>query len=186
MEHHDADPAGGFAVQRFNDLWDEHAGRVLAYATRHLAPEAAQDVLSETFLVAWRRLGDVPDDALPWLLVVARNTVANHRRTHRRQASLHSRLEVLEGAARFAPGPDVTVSDRAEVLAKLAALSETEREALLLVAWDGLTASEAAHVAGCSTATFNVRLFRARRRLQAETTPTISHGLVAQPSGSSS
>jgi RNA polymerase sigma-70 factor (ECF subfamily) len=52
------------------------------------------------------------------------------------------------------------------VLEGLAALSEPDREALILVAWDGLDNHEAATVAGCSAATFAVRVHRARRRLQ--------------------
>lgn len=71
----------------------------------------------------------------------------------------------LEQTASSTPGADVTVADRAELLEALATLTETEREALFLTAWDGLTAAEAAHVAGCSVPAMHVRLFRARRRL---------------------
>lgn len=58
--------------ERFVALWTEHAPRVMAYALRHVGPDGAEDVVAETFLVAWRRLDRVPEDALPWLLVVAR------------------------------------------------------------------------------------------------------------------
>jgi RNA polymerase sigma-70 factor (ECF subfamily) len=148
-------------------MWEEHADRVLAYARRHVPPEDAQEVVAETFLVAWRRLADVPGSALPWLLVVARNTIANHRRSGYRRALIDDELARLEAVAASTVAAEVTAAERMAALTRLAALSTTEREALLLVAWDGLTPSQAAHVAGCSVSAFHVRLFRARRRLKA-------------------
>lgn len=157
--------------QRFAALWTEHSPRVMAYALRHLDPESAQDVLSETFLVAWRRLPDVPEDALPWLLVVARHTIANLRRSGRRQARTALELQRFQQVAEPAAAADVLATERDAVLARLAALTSREREALLLVAWDGLTPKQAARVAGCSLPAFHVRLFRARRRLHADGEP---------------
>ena len=151
---------------RFNTLWEAYAGRVLAYATRHVGPDDAQEVVSETFLIAWRRLADVPGTPLPWLLVVARNTVANHRRSRYRGAAVQGELARLQQAAGPATGADVTATERALALSRLAALTPKEREALLLVSWDGLDPAEAAQVAGCTVAAFHVRLHRARRRLQ--------------------
>lgn len=156
----------GADTARFNALWKAYAGRVLAYAIRHVGPDDAQEIVSETFLVAWRRLVDVPGQPLPWLLVVARNTAANHRRSIYRGTIVHSELARLQRAAGEAVGADVTATERALALSRLAALSSTEREALLLVSWDGLKPAQAAQVAGCSVATFQVRLHRARRRLQ--------------------
>ncbi|MEJ3743050.1 RNA polymerase sigma factor [Actinomycetes bacterium KLBMP 9797] len=153
--------------RRFVALWTEHAPRVMAYALRHVDPDTAQDVVSETFLVAWRRLARVPDDPLPWLIVVARNTIANQRRSGHRQARVAAELERLRQVAEPAAAADVLATERAAVLAALAALTDREREALLLVAWDGLSPQQAAKVAGCSLPAFHVRLFRARRRLGA-------------------
>jgi RNA polymerase sigma factor (sigma-70 family) len=151
--------------QRFVALWTEHGPRVMAYALRHLDCDTAQDVVSETFLVAWRRLACVPDDPLPWLLVVARNTISNVRRSGRRQARAAAELERLRQVAESAAAADVLATERETVLSRLAALTPREREALLLIAWDGLTPQQAARVAGCSLPAFQVRLFRARRRL---------------------
>lgn len=151
---------------RFTALWEAHAGAVLAYALRHIDRDAAQEIVSETFLVAWRRLADIPGDPLPWLLVVARNTVRNHRRSGYRRSVMHDQVARLSQAAAPVAGADELVAERADVLAALAALTAKEREALLLVAWDGLSSADAAQVAGCSAAAFHVRLFRARRRLQ--------------------
>jgi RNA polymerase sigma factor (sigma-70 family) len=154
--------------QRFVALWTEYGPRVMAYALRHLDSDSAQDVVSETFLVAWRRLASVPDHPLPWLLVVARNTISNLRRSGHRQARLATELERFRQVAEPAAAADVLATERAAVLARLAALTPREREALLLIAWDGLTPGQAAKVAGCTLTTFHVRLYRARRRLQAD------------------
>jgi RNA polymerase sigma factor (sigma-70 family) len=165
------DEQPGADAVRFNALWEAYAGRVLAYATRHVGPDDAQEVVAETFLVAWRRLADVPGQPLPWLLVVARNTVANHRRSSYRGAVLQGELARLQHAAGPGTGADVTATERALALARLAALTPKEREALLLVSWDGLRPAEAAEVAGCTVTALQVRLHRARRRLQAPADP---------------
>src|SRR3954466_6674840 len=86
---------GDTAAGHFQGLWSAHAPRVHAYAMRHVDPDTAQEVVSETFLVAWRRLTEVPGEALPWLIVVARNTIANANRSHYRQRVLHDELARL-------------------------------------------------------------------------------------------
>lgn len=151
---------------RFSAMFDELSPHVFAYVRRHVASAAdVQDVVADTFLVAWRRRSDVPERALPWLLVVARNTIANRRRGEHRQGLLTDTAAVLERLAGPAVGADQTVIERALLLEALTTLSEAEREALLLVAWSPLTRGEAAKVAGCSQRAFEVRLSRARARL---------------------
>jgi RNA polymerase sigma factor (sigma-70 family) len=178
LDVRDTQPDGD--AVRFTALWEEHADRVLAYARRHVPPQDAQEIVAETFLVAWRRLADVPGSALPWLLVVARNTIANHRRSGYRRALVDDELARLEAVAASTVAAEVTAAERTGALTRLAALSTTEREALLLVAWDGLTPSQAAQVAGCSVSAFHVRLFRARRRLKA-TEVDEAHEIEAPP-----
>ncbi len=170
--------------QRFVALWTEHGRRVMAYALRHVDSDTAEEVVSETFLVAWRKLASVPDDPLPWLLVVARNTISNLRRSAQRQARVTVELQRFQQIAEPAAAADVLATERASVLAQLAALTPREREALLLVAWDGLTPKQAAKVAGCSLPAFHVRLFRARRRLHADgqaDTPTRADAETTRP-----
>jgi RNA polymerase sigma-70 factor (ECF subfamily) len=150
---------------RFAAMFESLSPRVFAYVRRHCDAASAQDVVSDTFLVAWRRWSDVPDNPLPWLLVVARNTLANGRRRELRQdrlADAAGRLELIAGPA---AGADQSVIERATLLEALRQLSDLEREAMLLVAWDGLTGADAAVVAGCSVRAFEVRLSRARARL---------------------
>src|SRR5437762_546705 len=73
-------------MQRFEQIYAEQHGAVRAYVRRRVAEDAVDDIVSETFLVCWRKLDRVPDEALPWLYAVARKTIANHRRKLARQA----------------------------------------------------------------------------------------------------
>lgn len=167
---------------RFGAVYDDCATRVYAYARRHSDASAAEDIVAETFLVAWRRLSDVPDDPLPWLLVVARNVIANHRRATQRHDRLYGSGEAAERLMAAHPATDDIVVDRDALLHALADLSEAEREAVLLIAWDGLSTRDAAAVAGCTSQAFSVRLHRARRRLarSLDTAPTSSRGTAAR------
>ena len=150
--------------RRFTALYDAHHARVYAYAVSRAGRQLADDIVSDTFVVAWRKLGAVPDAALPWLLGVARNVVRESCRDEARQASLAAELRawVDEADADVADG----VAERALVLAALARLRDDDRELLTLMAWHDLSARDAARVVGCSTATFFVRLHRARKRLR--------------------
>jgi RNA polymerase sigma factor (sigma-70 family) len=151
-------------AQRFEELFRRHYPAVRGYALRRTSPDAAQDAVAETFLVAWRRLDDLPADALPWLFGVARRVLANQRRTSGRGEALEKRLA---GAGADAPDLEASVTESDVVRAALARLSERDREALMLVAWHGLSGRRAARAAGCTRAAFDVRLHRARRRLAA-------------------
>ena len=146
---------------RFELLYRAHAGAVRAYALRRTDAGTADDVVADVFLIAWRRLDAVPDAPLPWLLGVARRVLANRRRGEARGAALVERLGSAAGRAGDEPEP--AVADRG-VAQALSALSDRDREALLLIAWEGLTATEAAQVLGISRGTFAVALHRARRR----------------------
>jgi RNA polymerase sigma-70 factor (ECF subfamily) len=145
-------------------MYDAHHAQVYAYAVSRAGRQLVDDVVGDTFLVAWRRLAAVPPTPLPWLLGVARNVVRERYREEVRQASLAAELRAWVDEA----GEDVAegVTERAAVLAALAALGEDDREVLTLRAWHGLSARDAARVVGCSTGTFFVRLHRARKRLE--------------------
>lgn len=150
--------------QRMTRTFAEHADAVHAYAVVQVGPDAAADVVSETFLVAWRRLDVVPEQPLPWLLATARRVAATHRRGRQRH---HRLIDRMAGFAATQP----QVMDPAEVDHELwramGRLSARERDALLLVAWFDLTNTEAAHVQGCTANAFTVRLHRARKHLRA-------------------
>ena len=84
---------------RFEELFREHYRAVRGYAPRRASGDLAQDAVSETFLVAWRRLDDVPADPLPWLYGVARRVLANQRRSIYRGSALERRLAATAGAS---------------------------------------------------------------------------------------
>jgi RNA polymerase sigma-70 factor (ECF subfamily) len=152
--------------RRLEALFSTHAGAVRAYAVRRTGDTAsADDVVSDVFVVVWRRLDDVPADALPWLLGCARRIIGNQRRSARRHAALVARL-VETGGADGSVGSHHPGADRALGEA-LQTLRERDREVLLLVAWEGLDARRAAAVIGCSERAFAMRLHRAREKLAA-------------------
>lgn len=150
---------------QFEALYRTHVGAVHAYALRRSDAATADEVVADTFLVCWRRFDRVPEEALPWLYAVARRCLANRLRTDRReQAGTAPAL-----AMRLDPTVE-TYEQRVQardVLAALAQLPAKEREAVQLCAWEGLSPSDAARVAGCTAPTFRVRLYRGRRRLAA-------------------
>jgi len=152
--------------EHFQQLWQDFSPAVLRYARRRVAPSDVDDVVAETFVVAWRRLADAPAFPLPWLFAIARNIAANSRRSDQRRQALQVRL--VQQPAADADGPEQPDDDRSEaVVAALAQLGERDRELLTLLAWDDLTPQEAAQSLGVSHAALRVRLHRARRRFLA-------------------
>jgi RNA polymerase sigma-70 factor, ECF subfamily len=148
-------------TQQFERVFNGCHHAVHAYAARRVAPEAVADVVSETFLIAWRRHAELEGEPLPWLLGIARRVAANQLRGDARRDALKRRLRNERAPAATSPA----AARDPRLAAALAELKERDREALLLVAWDGLDHRAAAAVIGCSTGAFAVRLHRARRRL---------------------
>lgn len=150
---------------RFEGLFREHYPAVRAYARRRAPSEAVDDIVSETFLILWRRLEDVPDFPLPWLLAVARNVAGTQRRGSTRRNRLWAKAQAAHVEGRDACEREV---DHGRVAAALSRLSERDREALTLVGWDGLTPAQAAAVIGQPPDRFRQRLHRAGLRLKAQ------------------
>jgi RNA polymerase sigma factor (sigma-70 family) len=147
----------------FEKLFAAHYWAVRGYVLRRGPGSAVEDVVADTFLVAWRRLDSLGDDPLPWLLGVARRLLANQHRAERRRGALAARLQSLIPGQSLGWEPPPEMSGK--LAAAMASLSAREREALLLVAWEGLEPGRAARAAGCASAAFRVRLHRARRRV---------------------
>lgn len=121
-------------------------------------------MVAETFAIVWRRLDSVPEaEPAAWLFGTARKVLAGRRRRELRQDQIAERLE---GAATMHEVEIDETPGSSPVLAALAALNESDREALLLAAWEGLNSRDAAVVLGCSRAAFRIRLHRARWRLR--------------------
>lgn len=150
-------------ARRFTEIYDACRQRVWAYAVSRAGRQVADEVVSETFAIAWRRLGDVPEPALPWLLGVARNVLRDNHRAQARRDSFAAELRTWGAPAEgdIAEG----VAERLAVLRAMATVPEDDREILILVAWQGLTPRDAAKVVGCTPAALRVRLHRARKRL---------------------
>jgi RNA polymerase sigma factor (sigma-70 family) len=147
--------------ERFESLFERHSRHVLAYAGRR-APDRADDVVAETFAIAWRRFHEIPDDAEPWLYGVARRVLAGYWRSESRQQALISRI-----CETIATAGDHDEPDHAQLYEALSRLAETDREALLLTYWEELEPERAAAVLGISRDAFNQRVHRARERLRA-------------------
>jgi RNA polymerase sigma-70 factor, ECF subfamily len=142
---------------RFTRVYEEHLETVRRYVWRR-DPDLADDVVAETFLVAWRRIDDVPEHAAPWLIGVARNV----RRNTRRQEAVSARLADAVPPLADAGAP----RESAALRAALRGLAPRDREVLLLPVWDGLDRASIAAALGCSKANVSVRLHRARRRFE--------------------
>lgn len=152
--------------QRFTVLFQQTHAALLAYAVRRVAdPTDAADVVAEAFLVAWRRIDEVPDgpEARPWMFGVARRVLANAQRGDRRRLALADRLR-LE-IAEAVPAPDVATTT--DVERAMHRLDEDDQEVLRLTAWEQLARDEIALVLGVSRGAVRMRLHRARRRLAA-------------------
>lgn len=164
----------GIAVQseqRYRSLFDRYSPEVFAYCRRRTDAETAADCAAETFLVAWRRLVDVPegDAELGWLYGVARRVLANEFRRNRRSRRLLGKLRRNEPETD--PTPEVVVLRRERdrtMLAALARLRPDDQELLRLAWWDGLSHAQIAEVVGCSPQTASQRIHRAARRVAKE------------------
>jgi RNA polymerase sigma-70 factor (ECF subfamily) len=152
--------------ERFRSLYADHYDQVLRFARRRTDPARADDVVAETFVVAWRRLDDVPTrpgEELPWLYAVARHCLLNAARSDARQRAVAVRLATQEPGGRREPAD--SVSDRLDMADAWHRLSAEDQEVLALSVWEDLTSPQAGKVLGISAAGYRVRLSRARRAL---------------------
>jgi GDPmannose 4,6-dehydratase len=156
----------------FDALYAAHAPAVLAYLRRRVGSTDADDLLALVFMVAWRRLDELPASPADrlWLFGVARRVVADHRRATLRRDRLHERL--AHEATRPAP-PEDFEELRERVDTALATLRQADRELLHMVLFDDRSHAEAAAALGCSPNAVELRYRRARTRFR--------HAYLAQP-----
>ncbi len=167
------DDQQGEGLRRFQGIYEAHYRSVTAYARRRTAdPVDAQDVVAETFTIAWRRLDQLPDDdaVLPWLYGVARRVLANQRRGNRRRDDLTTRLRSQRAGSADVESEVLASEDRRTVLAALSRLRASDQEILRLAGWEELPHRDIARVVGGSESSVAVRLHRARSRLGREIT----------------
>jgi RNA polymerase sigma-70 factor (ECF subfamily) len=172
------------ARERFEALFREHVAGVASYCRWCLRSRGdAEDAVAEVFLVAWRRLDEVPagEAARPWLYATARRVVANEARADARRSKLNQKLN----------GQPVAIEQSEEgplaeqVHEALAALAPRDRELLFLAECEGFTATEIGRIMLRPPVTVRVRLHRAKRRFRAAfdartpTTDTTVHRSVS-------
>jgi RNA polymerase sigma-70 factor (ECF subfamily) len=150
---------------RFEDLYRETVRRLFAYVLTRTNRENASDVISSTYLVAWRRFEEVPADPLPWLIGIARRVLADQRRSEARQRAVGQRLREEPSAPRDL-GSAVTESLvlRDSIRGALARMRPEDRDIVILAAWHGFGTEQLAVTLDCSKSLASLRLHRARRR----------------------
>ena len=147
----------------YNDLYDD----LWRYIQRRsINTEEARDTLSEVFLVAWRRLEDIPagNEARLWLFGVARNLVKTSWRKRKRSGDLLVRIG-SEMSTRGITDEELDNSGVLKIVKALQFLSENDQEILRLLAWENLSHKEISVVLGCSENAVAIRIRRARVRL---------------------
>lgn len=167
------------AERRFRELHAATYEDLSRFVRRRVPPSDAEDVVSTVFTIAWRRLTDVPaDDARPWLFGVARKVLANQSRWRMRHGVVDVRMVVAAGES-VEPDGSAAAGARVDLVRAWWTLSAADREVLALVAFDGLTDTQAAEVLGCRRSAFTMRLSRARQRLRAALEPVGTDTLEA-------
>jgi RNA polymerase sigma-70 factor (ECF subfamily) len=155
---------------RFRTLYEEHYADIRSYCLRRLAGEAAADAAAEVFTIAWRKLDKVPrgDKARLWLFTVARNVVANQRRTKTRARRLRSKVEQTTEAPQVESSVESVVVRHAEYQAALDAvgrLKPVDQELVRLRVWEDLSHAEIGEVLGISAHAVEMRFHRAIKKL---------------------
>ncbi|NRQ33558.1 RNA polymerase sigma factor [Nonomuraea sp. NN258] len=155
----------------FAVLFDRHAPALHRYAARRLGPDAAEDVVSETFLAAFEhrhryQLGQA--DARPWLYGIASNVIGKRRRREvaRYRAYARGGVHPSEIGGGLVEDGVTTLAVNQPLVAALAGLRVGDRDALLLVAWAGLKYEEVAEALDIPVGTVRFRLNRARRKVR--------------------
>lgn len=156
-------PHEAAARERLDRLYRDHARSVYRCAATRLRPQDAEDVVCEVFVVAWRRITEIPEHELGWLLRVTRNVMANHLRAGSRRAALVRRVTGVHPPSVPDHAPDVVGRDAAERL--LARLPARDQEVLRLLVLDDLSVPELAEALGCRPNTASARVHRAKQRL---------------------
>jgi RNA polymerase sigma factor (sigma-70 family) len=161
------------APSAFAELFERHARVVGAFAARRVGHDAGEDIVSETFLVAFRRRRDFDaawESARPWLLGIASRLIRKHRAKEAAQwrafaAATHDAAPATDGAIDAVGSRTDAAADVRALAPRIAALPSRDRETLLLYAWGDLTYEQVAVAQGIPVGTVRSRLNRVRRKL---------------------
>jgi RNA polymerase sigma-70 factor (ECF subfamily) len=157
----------------FAVLFDRYAADIHHYAARRLGASAADDLVAETFLAAFRRRSSYDtgrSQARPWLYGIATTLIARQRRSEERlyRALARTGLDPLpEPIADQVVRRVAAQAQQRRLALALAGLSPADREVLLLLAWGGLSYAEIAEALGVPVGTVRSRLHRARGKVRA-------------------
>jgi RNA polymerase sigma factor (sigma-70 family) len=156
----------------FDEIFDAHARVVFAHALRVTGDRhQAEDVVSLTFLEAWRLREKLRGEVLSvrsWLLGIATNVLRNTARAARRHRAAMTRMPPREAVPDFSDEVVARIADAEQLAAVMRALGKlrrSEREVFTLCVWSGLGYAEAAAALGVPVGTIRSRLSRARGRL---------------------
>lgn len=158
--------------ERFAVLVRRHGPAVGRYVTRRIGPERAEDVVAETFLVAFGKRAGYQDqgrDCLPWLYGIATRLMHRERRNEVRQLRLLAASGTDPVTAPFTDRVEDAVAARSvkqRLAAAVAELPVNQRDALLLLVWADLSYEQIATATGVPLGTVQSRISRARRRLR--------------------
>lgn len=155
------------AADRFRAAYGATYPDLLRFVSRRVHPSHAEDVVADVFLVAWRRVDDLPDELdnqRAWIYGIARRTLLTQYRSDRRHEALAVRVAEQRPASDEA-APDL-VAARLDLARVWGRLTATDQEAIAVTAWDGLDGPAAARVLGITPVAYRLRLSRARRTLR--------------------
>lgn len=164
----------------FESLYEQYRPPVLGYCRRRTSLTGAEDACSETFLIAWRRLDELPGPphTLPYLYRIAANVLANHARAFRRRSRLDAKLKGLGVAPAADPSALVVMNARHhEVIDALQRLKPKDREIVMLYTWEDLSRETIAEMMGLTKAAIDQRIHRSYRRLARILRPVASDSL---------
>ena len=152
----------------FETLVRAHQRDVLSYCARRATRADAWDAASEVFLVAWRRIDDIPSEAgvRAWLFGIAYKVLSNQRRSARRRLFEKASAETM--SRQLADEPVVANPVDDGLIEALSRLKAADREILQLTLWEELSREEIAEALGISTEVVHKRYSRAKRRLRDE------------------
>jgi RNA polymerase sigma-70 factor (ECF subfamily) len=142
----------------FEEFYRGHYDAVSRYVARRLPPDAHDEVVASTFVVAWRKYNSVVNPSLPWLYRIASYEVAHERRRFSRQTESRelNDLHLTDS---------LPLEDVLDFSAAFSQLSQSDAELLRLVHWEELSRSDIAELLDCSVNAVNVRYHRALDRL---------------------
>lgn len=154
------------------DLFDTYAAELYRYLARRAGHTVAEEVLSQTFVVAVEQQHRYdPHRAGPraWLYGIAANLLRHHYRSETRKWQAYARfpVELVEDTADAAVSRADASAAQRSLARPIAELSEADRDVLLLYAWADLSYAEIAAALHIPVGTVRSRLNRARTQLKA-------------------